>query len=452
MLFRVAPHKDAPRGPTARRGADTSEVMNTILKLRSARVESQPQGRVLAIESDPARLAVLRHIFETHVGADFQIVQSVNDALMSIAHQMPDLVLTSTFLPPREEATLMLRLKELQGAEGPQVITTPYFIDWEDASSERGKFVRFWRRRRSLMRPACDSETVGRQIEAYLQQVRARRLSEPNRKLPEGPRRPTVLPMRRKSEQGTGGSRFAEVLAPAFGSVSTPARGSDALDRDRRRAKRRISGDLPLLWSVTVPAAATVRVVNISSQGVLLETMSKIPPGRTVDVQVIGEGTDICLPARTTRTEVAAVDGMGVRYRVAAAFSRELEMPGLEPRVVPETVVPTALADLLVRVMREADAGAPPAAVRTTFEHGLRRLLSARDVQIRLAPLVPARDTESIYFTVPMRTERRPILQMVFEPRRPPLASEFKLLKAAVNLAAVVLEFAPLEDAFRKSG
>lgn len=420
--------------------------MNTILKLRSARVDSQPKGRVLAIESDPARAAVLREILNAHVSADFQIVQSVNDALVSVAHHMPDLVLTSTFLPPRDEAALMVRLNVMQGAQDLQVITTPYFIDWKGASSEPQKILKFWKRHRAQMRPACDSETVGRQIDAYLQQARARLLTEPKRESRDGPRRPAVLPMRRRPEPGVGGSQSAEVLAPAFRSVTTPSRGSDALERDRRRTKRRRSGDLPSLWSVNLPVAATVRVVNISSHGVLLETTSKIPPGRTVDLQVIGEGTDICLPARTTRTEVAAVDGMGVRYRVAAAFSRELEMPGLEPKIAPETVLPTALADLLARVMREADAGAPPAAVRTTFEHGLRRLLSARDVQIRRAPLVPARETESIYFTVPVPTDRQPILQMVFEPRRPPLASEFRLLKAAVNLAAVVLEFAPLEE------
>jgi hypothetical protein len=108
--------------------------------------------------------------------------------------------------------------------------------------------------------------------------------------------------------------------------------------------------------------------------------------------------------------------------------------------------VPTALADLLARVMREADSGAPPTAIRTSFEHGLRRLLTARDVQVRQSPVVPDPGSDSIYFTIPLSSDRQPILQMIFEPKRPPSAQEFKLLKAATNLAAVVLEYAPLEE------
>lgn len=419
--------------------------MNTILKLRSARADSHPRSRVLAIEADPARVALLRHILSAHVGADFQIVQSVNEALKSIAHHIPDLVLTSTFLPPRDEATLTMRLMDMQGAEDLQVITTPYFIDWEDSSSEGGKIVKFWKRRRALLRPACDSETVGRQIEAYLQQAHARRLSAPARELRERPRRPVVLPMRRMVEQRDGGLKLAEVPAQAHLS-GNKNKGIDATNNDRRRAKRRISGDVPSLWSVNLPVGGLVRLVNISSHGVLLETTSKIPPGRTVDLQLIGEGMDLSLPARTTRSEVAAVDGTGVRYRVAAVFSRELDMPGVEPKIGQDAVLPGTLADLLARVLRDLESGGNADSARRTFERGLRRLVTADDVQIRQTPVIPRNGSESIYFTVPVRSDRPPILQTIFEADRLPSALEFKLLRAAANLAAVVLEFAPLDQ------
>jgi CheY-like chemotaxis protein len=419
--------------------------MHTILKLRSDRPALDGErSRVLVIESDPARQAVLRHVFTNHVGADFQIVSSVNDALTSITHHMPDLVLTSAFLPPQDEGTLTSRLKGLAGAEHLQVITTPYRIDLEDPSGDAAtRFLQLWRRRRPLIRRGCDSETLARQIETYLEQARTRRATAEFRPPREPMPRPIVVPMRRKAENPAG-LQAAEI--PCQPGPAARSRWSQLSASDRRRARRKRGTDVPSLWSVNLPIGGNVRVVDISNHGVLLETTSKIPPGRTVDLQLIGEGTDVCVPVRTTRSEVAAVDGLGVRYRVAATFSRELEMPGLECKVASEAVVPTALADLLTRVMREVDRGAPAAAIRACFEHGLRRLLTARDVQLRKSPVVPDHDSESIYFTVPVASNRQPILQMIFEPKRPPSAQEFRLLKAAANLAAVVVEFAPLEE------
>jgi hypothetical protein len=48
-----------------------------------------------------------------------------------------------------------------------------------------------------------------------------------------------------------------------------------------------------------------------------------------------------------------------------------------------------------------------------------------------------------VYFTVPHGFGTRPILQATFEPDYAPTAMDFRLLKAAASLAAVVLEFAP---------
>jgi hypothetical protein len=153
----------------------------------------------------------------------------------------------------------------------------------------------------------------------------------------------------------------------------------------------------------------------------------------------------VCLSARTTRSEVAAVDALGVRYRVAAVFSREVEIAGIESSVAPETVTPGALSDLLSRVLREIESGAPASSARRTFERGLCRLLTADDVQVRHSPIVPSRGSESFYFRVPTKGIPQPILQAVFASDAGPSAAEFKVLRAAANLAAVILEFTPLD-------
>jgi CheY-like chemotaxis protein len=416
--------------------------MNTILKLRSARVETRPEYRVLAIEPDAAQGNALRHVFEAHVRSDFQIVQSVNEALASIAQHVPDLILTSTFFPPRDEAVLMNRLKDFQAAAHVQIVTTPYFIDYDDEPEQR-RIRKFLKRRRSLIRPS-DAETVGRQIETYLEQARATRELQNGRARRVTPRRPTVLPMRRKGEPSI--VRPAIVSVQAAPGAECPTKDARVQEKDRRRGRRKPGGDVPWLWSVSAPTVGNVKVVDISSHGVLVETTSKLPIGRAIDLHLIGENIETCVAARITRSEIGSVDALGVRYRMAATFSRELDIPGVEARVAAEAVHPGALAELLARALQEVDAESTPSKARRTFEHGLRRLLSAVDVQIRQSPVISAQGSESVYFTIPSRGTHAAILQATFESDRPPTPGEFKLLKAAATLAAVVLEFAPVDQ------
>jgi PleD family two-component response regulator len=76
--------------------------MNTIL----SRDRSLMRGQILFIEPDVLRAAALGDILRQHDGIDVEIVASVEDALRSLSGQIPDLVLTSTFLPPADEAAL----------------------------------------------------------------------------------------------------------------------------------------------------------------------------------------------------------------------------------------------------------------------------------------------------------------------------------------------------------
>lgn len=422
--------------------------MNTITIRTSPRRQTHSKGRILAIEPDFVRARTLQHVLRHHVRADFEIVKSRDEAIRSISERVPDLVLTSTFWPPPDEAALTAWLKQLPAAAHLQVITVPHFIDSEDAPGrEPSKVLSFLKRRSALSCPACDPRTVGDQIETYLEQAHAKRLASTDRALCLVRHDPVVVAAHDQTKAETGLIRRAttdvNTLATSVGPRTYQLGRAHA--NDRRRARRRMSGELPWLWTVKVPWGADVKVVDISSQGVLLETTSKITPGSTVDLQVLGQDTNLSVPARMTRSEVAAVDAKGVRYRVAAAFARDLHILGLEPQSADASVTPTALADLLARVLSEVDHGSGSGALRTRFEHGLRRLLPVRDIQIRQAPVIPKEGSESVYFTVP-RAAGRPILQAIFEPDYQPSAMEFRLLRAAASLAAVVLEFAPLYD------
>jgi hypothetical protein len=202
---------------------------------------------------------------------------------------------------------------------------------------------------------------------------------------------------------------------------------------------------LSWLQDVKLPGTSQVRVIDISNGGILFETKSRLFTGSNFDLQLVGENTNMCVQARMLRNQVASVDGGGVRYLVAAAFARELDLLEMQP-LSATAISPKALGTILSRVLGGLDSGRGASGIRGMFEQELRRLLALRDIQIRLSPRVSDQDQESIYFTVPTGAGSQPILQATFERNHTPTALQLQLLKAAAIMAAVVLEFEPLGD------
>lgn len=409
-------------------------------------MEVQPKSRILAIETDPARAATLKRLLRGHVSADFEIVKSCAEAMEAIARSVPDLVLTSTFLPPAEEAALTDSLKQLSEAAHVQLITVPHFIEFEDSRAEpRSRVLNFLRRRSALIRPVCDPRTVRDQIEHYLEKARIEKIEASHRQVWDEVRTQSTALMRMDGVQRlTAGD-----VCTLSNGVGTRAHKLGRLHaEDRRRASRRPLTDISWLKSVRLPWGLEVGVVNISTSGILLESSSKITPGNVVDLQLIGRGlTGVSMPARLIRTDVGSVTSQGVKYRVAAAFDRELDL-GVEvaQQFSAASPTPKALADLLVHVLSDVSFDSGSAAPRAKFEQGLRRLMPLRDVQLRQAPITPKDQDDSVYFNVPHESGVSAIMQVVFERHHQPSSNEFKLLKAAAGVAGVVLEFAPLQE------
>jgi CheY-like chemotaxis protein len=410
--------------------------------------EVQPKSRILAIETDPARAATLKRLLRGHVSADFEIVTSCAQAMEAIARCVPDLVLTSTFLPPAEEAALTDSLKQLSEAAHVQLITVPHFIEFEESRAEpRSRVLNFLRRRSALIRPVCDPRTVRDQIEHYLEKARIEKIEASHRQVWDEVRTQSTALMR--LDDGRSRRLTAGDVCTLSNGVGARAHKLGRLHaEDRRRASRRPLTDIPWLKSVRLPWGLEVGVVNISTSGILLESTSKITPGNVVDLQLIGRGlTGVSMPARLIRTDVGSVSSQGVKYRVAAAFDRELDL-GVEvaQQFSASSPTPKALADLLVHVLSDVSFDSRSAAPRAKFEQGLRRLMPLRDVQIRQAPISPNDQDDSVYFNVPHESGVNAIMQVVFERHHQPSSNEFKLLKAAAGVAGVVLEFAPLQE------
>ena len=82
---------------------------------------------VLVVQPDEVQADVLRHIFAKRVGAELVMVDSTMEAVDEIARRMPDLILLSAVLSPRDEDALIGHLRSLEGASHLQTITIPQF-------------------------------------------------------------------------------------------------------------------------------------------------------------------------------------------------------------------------------------------------------------------------------------------------------------------------------------
>jgi len=80
---------------------------------------------VLALEPDQKQAAILRQVVRDRVGADFVLADSKDGAIAAIAERVPDVMLVTALLSPRDEKELTDQLRHLDGAEHLQTLTIP---------------------------------------------------------------------------------------------------------------------------------------------------------------------------------------------------------------------------------------------------------------------------------------------------------------------------------------
>ena len=405
-----------------------------------------PPARVLAIEPDPRRGAVLARVLDKQVCADVVIVRDIDAALTSIAEHVPDLILTSTFLPPADLARLIDELRRLPDAAHTQVITTPHSLDaphGEPPRDESDRVLRFPGQRTDFH---CDPALVTSEIEQYLEHARLLRAAARSRQHRGVGPITDLVPAARPPGPWQ--------LSPGSAALRIPtAQDLRALNSlrptDRRRAARRRAADLAGQWGIRLSPDGDARIVDISCSGVRLETSTRLQPGTVIDLEVIGMEDSVVVGARLIRSEPVDADGPDVKYRTAAIFLREIDLfaPQANPILVAAagaaSYTPRILADLLSRVLVDAAWLSNGRKLWSIFESEVCALVRAKEVRIRTLPVRAAGGCQSLYFKIPSAAGSEHGLHAVFERGRRPTAVEFRLLKAAASLAAVVLDLAP---------
>ncbi len=80
---------------------------------------------VLALEPDPRQAAALKLVVRDRVGANFVLAESKDMALAAIRSAVPDLILLTALISPRDETEIADLIRELDGAEHTQTLTIP---------------------------------------------------------------------------------------------------------------------------------------------------------------------------------------------------------------------------------------------------------------------------------------------------------------------------------------
>src|SRR5918993_612570 len=100
--------------------------------------ELMSQPLVLAIEPDLRQAAIVKRIVREKALADVTVVDSRDAAIEAMRTCMPDVLLLSALLSPRDEDELMAHLKTLDHAGHLQTHTIPQLASGAGGEEERG--------------------------------------------------------------------------------------------------------------------------------------------------------------------------------------------------------------------------------------------------------------------------------------------------------------------------
>ncbi|MGH9309401.1 MAG: DUF6982 domain-containing protein [Vicinamibacterales bacterium] len=100
--------------------------------------------------------------------------------------------------------------------------------------------------------------------------------------------------------------------------------------RDRRVHERLREHELEWLKSSRLKFGPSVRLIDLSAGGALIESKAPLRPGSTTALTITGRGLVETASLRVLRCEVAKIDG-GLIYRGACVFDRALDLPDRMP-------------------------------------------------------------------------------------------------------------------------
>jgi CheY-like chemotaxis protein len=374
---------------------------------------------ILAIEPERDRGVLLRELVRESLNTELVVTASAAQAIRTMRDTRPDLILTSMLLPATEEQDLVAHLRATPSFRHIPVLTIPVLTGLSDAETRpSGLFARLLRRRKPQVWPAYNFNAVIARIEEALEQSKTA-AAQAKEAIEETVIEPVAVDTIVESQ-------LQAIFDSAF--IST---GS------QKRPRRWALAEVPWLSSIRLSWGQHLRLLNISSSGVLVESGMRLSPGSATTFQIEGSDGPLVVPARVVRCRVSDVDSLGVKYETAAVFDRSVDkLAADEPE--PHDL-DSCLDDLVASIQMRAKKGVAPAELRSAFENGIIDLLTAGEVRLREVPVAENDGRDSVYFTVPTLDGSPAVLQVTFNPNDAPGAEDFGVLSAAAGAAAIVL-------------
>jgi CheY-like chemotaxis protein len=173
-----------------------------------------PQPLVLAIEPDLRQAAIVKRIVREKVLADVVVVDSPDAALAAMRTTVPDVLLLSALLSPRDEDELVAHLRTLEGAEHLQTHTIPLLasaLGPGEGRATRGLLAAFRRKKKPEPPPSgCDPDLFAEEIRVFIQ-----RAADMKRERSNAPRAAATV-------------RLTDAAAVREGAIPTPAQAGPA--------------------------------------------------------------------------------------------------------------------------------------------------------------------------------------------------------------------------------
>src|SRR5215212_830021 len=126
---------------------------------------------VLAIEPDIRQGDILKRIVREMVQAELILVESRDAAIAAIDQQIPDVILLTALMSPRDEDELVTHLRRLGAAEHLQTHTLPLLSTARGSEpAAKGGLLGKFRKRKEAAEPmgGCDPEVFADEVRTFL--------------------------------------------------------------------------------------------------------------------------------------------------------------------------------------------------------------------------------------------------------------------------------------------
>ena len=284
--------------------------------------------RILAIEPDAARRATLGRLVSQHLTAEVVLAASAGDALLTLADIPPDVILTSTLLPADQDEQLAAHLRAAPDLDHLPVLTIPPVVEMTNPLSKPvGLWARMFRRRKREPFPPYDFTAITTRIEEALEESK----HNANESEIERPARIFLLETRTNRLLTAGRGDSGTTALVRLG--SEPPLPAEDGRQWRSRARRWHLDEVPWLSAVHVrwgaSAFPTLRLLNISSTGLLVESDVHFTLGNKAGFQLFGaDREDLIVQCSVVRADRMIERQSDQKYIVAATFDRPFDSLG----------------------------------------------------------------------------------------------------------------------------